>query len=69
VGVGKAPEIDARPCPTFTTIAPPAASMYVLPVESVMVAPLDSTAIGGSAMSDRRKTRPALCVCSVTSRS
>ncbi len=52
--------IDVRPWPTLTTIAPPAASRYSRPRESRIVESWASTATGGSATDERRKTRPVV---------
>src|SRR5262245_23196542 len=50
--------ISRRPCPTPTTIAPPAASRYSRPSASTIVEPCPSTATGGLADAARRNTRP-----------
>src|SRR5687768_10552164 len=50
--------ISRRPWPTFTTIAPPAASRYSWPFAAWIVDPTADTATGGSAIVERRKTRP-----------
>src|SRR5690348_12614314 len=47
---------DSRPCPTPTTIAPPAASRYARPSASQIVEPSARTATGSEGSTDRRKT-------------
>src|SRR5262245_54525894 len=47
---------DRRPCPTPTTIAPPAASRYGLPAASQMVEPAARAATGTASPAALRKT-------------
>src|SRR5262247_3766263 len=47
---------DSRPCPTPTTTAPPAASMYARPSASQIVEPSARTARGSAGSIERRKT-------------